>query len=441
MVPSKQTGLGLGTGVGLVAANMIGTGVFVTAGFMAQEMGPGLILLAWVIGTVAALAGARAYAEIARLIPRSGGEYRYLSRLWHPFLGVLAGWASLLVGFSAPIAAAALAAGHFIRTLVPGAHPVAAAAGLLVLITAAHAVGFAFSRRTQDGLVLVKGALLLGFVVVGLAHAPVHWPAWEAPHPAASPAIAFTTSLFFVAFAFSGWNAAVYAAAEFRRPERDVPRALLIGCALVGALYLVVNWVFVASLTPAQAAVVLQDPHHQVTLGHLVMREALGEVGGQAMSVLTLIALVSSMSAMTFVGPRVYAVMAQDGILPGALASRPDGHPPAASVALQGVLALAILLTHTLQQVLANVGAVLTLFAALTALGVFRARRLGPDVRAAGSARLAAGLYATSAAVMLAVGYGTSRSLLGWTAGVLAPAVLFYVLGRRRAVSMAADRA
>jgi basic amino acid/polyamine antiporter, APA family len=430
-MPARDEGLGLGTGVGLVAANMIGSGVFVTAGFMAQELGPGLILAAWVAGTAAALAGARAYAEIARAIPRSGGEYRYLSRLWHPFLGVLAGWASLLIGFSAPIAAAALAAGHFVRTLVPGAPPRAVGAALLALITLAHAVGFAWSRRTQDALVVAKAALLVGFVAVGLAHSPLAWPAWEPPRPAASTALAFTNSLFFVAFAFSGWNAAAYAAAEFRRPERDVPRALLIGCGLVGALYLAINWVFVASLTPAQAAVVLTDPHQQVTLGHVVMRAALGEAGGRAMSVLTLVALASSVSAMVFVGPRVYAAMAGDGVLPAALAAREDGHPPAGSVVLQGAIAMVILLTHTLQQVLANVGAVLTLFAALTALGVFRIGRLGPGAAPAGlAARAAAALYAASAMVLLAVGYGNSLTLVLWTAGVLAPAAVFYFVRR-----------
>src|SRR5688572_3318132 len=111
--------LGLWSGVGLVAANMIGAGVFLSAGFMAQEMGPALIMLAWMVGTAIALAGARAYGTVAQLVPRSGGEYRYLSELLHPFLGYLAGWTSLLVGFAAPIAVAAVAAGHFANTLTP----------------------------------------------------------------------------------------------------------------------------------------------------------------------------------------------------------------------------------------------------------------------------------------------------------------------------------
>src|SRR5687768_15656354 len=147
--------LGLWSGVGLVAANMIGAGVFLSAGFMAQEMGPGLIMLAWVVGTAVALAGTRAYGAVARLVPRSGGEYRYLSELLHPSLGYLAGWTSLLVGFSAPIAVSAAAAGHFAATLVP-VDPIATGAAAIVVLTGLHAGGFSLSRRTQDVLVGFK---------------------------------------------------------------------------------------------------------------------------------------------------------------------------------------------------------------------------------------------------------------------------------------------
>ena len=421
--------LGFGSGLGLVVANMIGSGVFLSAGFMAQELGPGLILLAWLVGTVIALAGARAYAEVAQLVPRSGGEYRYLSDLLHPVLGTLAGWASLLIGFSAPIAVAALAAGHFTKTLLPAVAPHAVATLLIVLLTVAHAGGLSVSRRTQDGLVLVKAALLVGFVVVGIAHAPFAWPAWTPPSPPAGSIVpAFMTSLFFVAFAFSGWNAAAYAAGEFAQPRRDVPRAMMLGCALVGALYMAVNWVFVASIPPDRAAVVLAYESRRVTLGHLVMQDALGEAGAAAMSVVTIVAFISSMSAMTFMGPRVYAAMARDGHLPAVFAARGDAPPPA-SVVLQGALALLLLFTHRLQQVLVNVGGVLTLFTALTALALFRvrwSRRSGEPGTPANWSLLAAGVYVTASAVMLYYGFRTQPQLLAWVLAVMAVAAAFH---------------
>lgn len=419
--------LGLPSGVGLVVANMIGAGVFLSTGFMAQDMGPGPVLLAWVAGAFLALAGALAYAQVARLVPRSGGEYRYLSDLLHPAFGYLAGWTSLLVGFSAPVAVAALAAGTYAGTLAPGLDPHGTGTAFILALTAAHALGLGLSRWTQDALVAVKVALLLGFVAVGLAHSSYEWPSWTPPlAPPGSALAPFMTGLFYVAFSFSGWNAAVYAAEEFESPARDVPRALVIGCALVGVLYLLVNWVFVANLTPERAAVVFTYESRRITLGHLVMRDMLGEAGGRAMSALAVLVFLSSMSAMMFAGPRVYAAMAADGFLPRALAA-PRGHPPAGSVVLQGTLAVFLLFTHTLQQVLQNVGGILTLFAALTALTLFRVRFGRPHLpRPPASSLLAAALYAVSAAWMLYFGFRSSTRLLAWLAVIAAIALSFY---------------
>jgi len=417
--------------MGLVAANMIGAGVFVSAGFMSQELGPGAILLAWAAGAAMALCGAVAYGQLARLVPRSGGEYRFLSDLLHPFAGYLAGWTSLLVGFSAPIAASALAAGHFVRTLWPSASPLAVAAALLVGLTALHAAGFRMSSRTQDALVAVKAALLVAFLAVGLWHAPAAWPIWQPPRPPASTPAAFATSLFFVSFAFSGWNAAVYATGEFREPRRDVPRAMLCGCALVALLYLGINWVFVASLTPEQAAVAVAYETHRVTLGHLVMRDAVGPGGAAAMSALTVVALVSSMSAMVFAGPRVYAAMAQDGYLPRALAGR-EGRPTPATIALQGALALAILLTHSLQEILGGLGAILMVFSALAACALVRARFARPDLPRSGpSALAAAAAYVAASAVLLAVGVRASPQALLWLGAALVAAAVGFAAARR----------
>jgi basic amino acid/polyamine antiporter, APA family len=427
--------LGLGSGVGLVVANMIGAGVFVSAGFMAQQLRPGAILLAWVVGAGLALAGTIAYGGIVRACPRSGGEYRFLSDLLHPFAGYLAGWTSLLVGFSAPIAASALAAGHFARTLWPSVPPILFAAVLVVGLTAVHAAGFRISTRAQNGLVILKGALLLGFVAIGLAHAPTAWPTWAPPNPPAQVLPAFASSLFFVSFAFSGWNAAVYAASEFAEPRRDVPRAMLGGCLLVAGLYLAVNWVFVASLTPEQASVALTYETNRVTLGHLVMRQSLGPEGAAAMSGLTIAALVSSMSAMVFVGPRVYAAMARDGYLPAALGGRGDA-PSFAATVLQGQLALLILLTHPLQEMLQNLGAVLTLFAALTAGALFKVWWSRPDLpRPSAGTLLAAGVFVASSIVLLGVGVRASWRLAAWLGLTLLLAAVAFRLSRRPAAA------
>lgn len=357
----------------MVVANMIGAGVFLSTGFMAQTLTPKQIVLGWAVGGLLALAGARAYAQIARAIPKSGGEYQYLSKLFHPSLGYLAGWASLLLGFSAPIAIDAFAAGAYANTLVAWVDPRLFAACMIVLLTCVHAIGLRLSVATQNVLVLVKILLVVGFIGVGIFLGRNTWPEWQPPVQSAEfPIGSFMQNLLYITFAFSGWNAAIYAASEFKNPKRDVSRAILLGCALVGILYLMVNWVFIANLTPEQCAVVTSDETGRITLGHLIMKNLIGANGAACMSVLVIIAFVSAMSAMTFLGPRVYAEMARDGFLPRALQGR-EGKVPIGAVILQGAIALFLVFAYTLGETLQNVGAILTFFCALTVFALLRA--------------------------------------------------------------------
>ncbi len=430
--------LGLKSGIGLVVSNMVGAGVFISAGFMAQDLSPGLILLSWVLGSVIALSGARAYATVATWVPRSGGEYRYLSDLMHPALGCLAGWGSLLVGFSAPIAVDALAAGEFARTLGSPLPASVFGAFVIIVLGVMHAVGRSISKRAHNLLFIGNGLLLAGFAFTGVFFGTNQWPTWVPPSAAITigfPAEAFARGLFFIAFAFSGWNAAIYAASEFRNPKRDVPRAMLIGCSLVALLYLAVNWVFVANLTPDDFKVVFGYDESKVTLGHLILSRILGPTGGRVMSFLVLVAFLSAASAMTIVGPRVYATMAADGYLPAFLRV-PEGQTPVTSIALQCAVALIILATHTIQQALANVGAILTLFAALVSVSIFRRAFSAEDGRERpGRLTLAAAfIHVASSAFMLYFGFRDSTHLLIWVGVVAAAGLGFWALARPRAI-------
>ncbi|MBK5256838.1 MAG: APC family permease [Vicinamibacteria bacterium] len=429
--------LGVRSGIGLVVSNMVGAGVFISAGFMAQDLSPGLILLSWTLGAIIALSGARAYATVATWVPRSGGEYRYLSDLMHPALGCLAGWGSLLVGFSAPIAVDALAAGEFAKTLgLPVPAPVFGSA-VIVSLGVIHAMGRRVSKRGHNLLFSANALLLVGFVITGLFFGSNRWPTWVPPASATSdsfPSEAFARGLFFIAFAFAGWNAAIYNASEFRDAKRDVPRAMLIGCSAVAILYLAVNWVFVANLTPDDFKIVFAYEQSKVTLGHVILSRILGPVGGFVMSLLVLVAFVAAASAMTIVGPRVYAAMAADGYLPALLRTE-EGQTPVRAIILQCVVALAILATHTLQQTLANVGAILTLFAALVSVAIFR-RALSPEVRLEKPDRItlaAAGVHVVSSSFMLYFGLRDSASLLIWLSIVGLAGLGFWALTRPRA--------
>jgi len=432
-MPADAKSLGLWSGIGLVVANMIGAGVFLSTGFMAQDLGPGTILVAWLVGGVVALSGAKAYAAVSKAVPRSGGEYRLLSELIHPMVGYAAGWASLLVGFSAPVAVDALAAGSFAQTLWPNIDARWLGAGFIVALSLLHASRLGFSHWTQNLLVLIKGALVLAFTAVGLIAGRHAFPAWQPANPAQSfTSPAFVRGLFFIAFAFSGWNAAVYASDEFRQPRKTVPRAMLTGCGAVVVLYLLMNWVFVANLTPQQASAVFAYESKRVTLGHLIMKELIGDVGAKAMSMMAIALFVSAMSAMIFAGPRIYAAMASDGFLPRAFAAKED-RAPAASTLLQGALSILLIFTHPVQEVLQNIGAVLTLFTGLTAAAAFRLRReRAGAIRASRADLMAAFVYVTSAAWMLYVGLRHSPRLVGWIAVLLCISVAAYALSSRK---------
>lgn len=431
--------LGLKSGIGLVIANMIGAGVFLSTGFMAQALTPSQILLAWIIGAALALCGTVAYAEVARLVPEGGGEYRYLSSLLHPSLGYLAGWASLLVGFSAPIALDAMAAGAFARAVEPTLSPTIIGALLIIALTVVHALGLHLSARVQNALVVLKLLLVLGFIGVGVVKGSLAWPTWTPPNPSATPVADLAFNLFFIAFAFSGWNAAIYAADEFKEPKRDVPRAMLLGCAVVAVLYLILNFIFVANLTPDQGTVVfnysdfasLKKEFAQVTLGQAVMSSLLGPTAAKVMSGVMVLLFVSATSAMMLVGPRVYAAMARDGFLPRQLAGT-EGRPPVGAVILQGAIALGLLVISDVATVLGGVGELVVIFAALTMVGLFTRLRATGDQRPSVPSLIAAAVYVSSAAYMLYIGVKRNPTMSVVVLGVAVLGVGAWALTRRK---------
>ena len=431
-VMENKTGfLDLWSGVGLVLANMIGAGVLVSTGFMAQSLEAGPILWAWVFGLALALLGCHAYGAVAAVSGKSGGEYQYLKSYMHPYLGYLAGWGSLLLGFSAPIAVDALAIGAYANTFMDGEglNPRILGTVTVIALTGVHALNVRSSKWSQNALVMVKVVLILGFIGLGLSLGSNAWPPeWVPPSGAAEsfPYKDIFLQQFWIAFAFAGWNAAIYAAGEFKNPKRDVPRAMLIGCTIVGLLYLVVNWVFVTNLTPEMATVVFSYDDTKITLGHAVM-ESLWEHGGTFMSGFVLLAFVSAISAMTLVGPRVYAEMARDGFLPKFFAIE-DGRPPVGSLILQGAVALAMVWTHSILEAVQAAGLVILLFSGLTALSLFNIKRRADLPDPPPLALVTGGLYGLVAFSLIAVGamnFGQLRYEVGGL--VVVATIAFFV--------------
>ena len=379
--------LGLTAATAIVVANMIGVGVFTSTGFQAASLhDPWTILVAWVVGGVLALCGAAAYAELGAMMPRVGGEYVYLSEAYHPVVGTMSGWASLIAGFSAPIAAAAIAFSRYVGAVAPSlATPgteKAMAIGLIAAMTLLHAINTVFGGRVQTVFTAAKAVLIVVFVGAGLVLGT-----GDTGHFASAGGglgnvwtNSFAVSLMYVSFAYSGWNAAAYIAGELDRPERTVPRSLLMGTGLVMALYVVLNVVFLYAVPTS----VLAGGAHGgpiVEVGDAAARALFGSSAGRAFSISISLALVSTVSAMVMAGPRVYTAMAEDGVLPAALARRSGGGAPWLSVLLQGLIASAIVVWGRFDQVVRYVGFTLAIFAALTVTAVFvlRVRRPGAD--------------------------------------------------------------
>jgi APA family basic amino acid/polyamine antiporter len=379
-----------------------------------------------------ALTGTLTYSGVIEVLPKSGGEYRFLSDLLHPWVGYVAGWSSILIGFAGPIAIDAIAAGYFLQTIFPAVQPKLVGIVVILGITMLHAFDLGLSKWTQNWLVSIKVLLVIVFVVLGLSAGSHSFPDWSPPAVSEGfPLAPFMASLFYIAFAFSGWNAAVYAAEEFEKPKRDVSRAMFIGCLVVALLYLLVNWVFVANINPERASIVFSYDTERLTLGHVLVSDLIGDVGGKVMSGFLVVVFLSATSAMVFAGPRVYAAMAKDGYLPSMLQAK-EGKPPVGSVLLQGAIALVILFTQNLQDILHDIGAVLTLFSALTAASLLWVcyKRRG-SIAVSPVKMTAAVVFIISAAYMFYFGLQADTNLLLWIVLIVLVASFGYFVSRR----------
>ncbi len=366
--------LGLFSATVVVIANMIGTGIFTSSGFIIAAVdSPLAFMLCWLAGGLFALCGALSYGELGVRFPRAGGEYIYLREAFGPCLGFLSGWLSLIVGFSAPIAAAAMAfATYFLPDADRGIATLTACTVILG-ITLLHYHSLRLGTRVQNGLTLLKIGIILALVVAGvvmgrgdLSH--FETGSWTDNLFSSSWAVA----LIFVSFAYSGWNAAGYLGGEIRWPERNLPRALVIGTMIVAVLYLALNIVFLYALAPVEMA-------GRADIGAMAATALFGPAAGRWLGLAISVGLMSVLSAMIMTGPRVYYAMARDGVFFRAFGRLSGLHQtPAASIFLQAAIAIVMALTATFDALLIYIGFTLSLSAMLTVVGMMWLRRLHP---------------------------------------------------------------
>lgn len=386
--------LGLFSATALVVSNMIGTVIFTGTGFLAGQLGsPNLVLGIWVVGGIVAFLGAICYSELGINFPSSGGEYVYLTRAFGPTWGFMTGWASFFAGFSAPIAAAALAfseyLGHFFPALSQENAPVilgsgewairfggaqAVACGLVAVFTVLNIFGVQRVARVQNVLTGAKVLVLLAFIVLGFTIGDGHTAnfAMTATRDVSTPLIAqFAISLVWVYVAYSGWNAATYVAEELRQPARTLPRALGVGTALVTVLYLLLNLVFLY-------AAPLEDMKGKEAVGAFAASRLFGpEVAGIFAGLMAL-SLMSTVNAMVTIGPRVYYAMAGNGAFP-AIAGKVDPrfHTPVAAIVAQAICTMLMTLTP-FPQLVVYIGITLNFFTVMSVIAMLLFRRQRP---------------------------------------------------------------
>ncbi len=379
----------------LVVANMVGTGIFTTSGFIIEELGnPQTMLLCWLVGGVIALCGALCYGELSAMFPRAGGEYVFLRESFGSWMGFLSGWISLIVGFSAPIAAVSVAfstyllrsfslsSGSWIPLPIIGVEVASASlliglgAGMILTFSLIHYSGLLMGSRVQNGLTLFKVVLIVIFIVAGLCSGNGS----SANFGGALDLKAvfqgkFAVSLIFISFAYSGWNAAAYLGSEIRKAHRNIPLALITGTCIVTFIYLLLNVVYIYALSPDKMAGVLE-------VGARSAVHLFGESTSRYFSGAIALCLLSVLSAMIMAGPRVYYAMARDGIFFRVFGQVSKAHrTPSYSVFLQSGIAIVMVITASFDKLLLYIGFTLSLFATLAVVGmmVLRIKKPGLD--------------------------------------------------------------
>ena len=437
----------------IIVANVIGGGILFRSPAVAAAIPDATwFLLAWAGGGVLAFMGAMAYAELAALRPKAGGEYVYLREAFGPLAGFLTGWTSFVAGFSGALAASAVFLIITLNRFIPGVangtpllaipipgtsnavtfsiHTLAASA-VIIVAALIHIRGVGPGRIASNVLTTLKIVSLVVFIAFGLTAGT------GSPSNVTESAGTVTgTGLLFafipIMFTYSGWNAASYMAEEIRDPGRNVPRALLLGTAIVIAVYVLINVLYLYVIPIGELA----------TLGgrsilDVVGDRLLGERAGDIMAIVAIISLAAGINAWTFAGPRVYFAMARDNtFFKSAARVHPKYKTPAASIVAQAILAIILVLTGSLDAIANYVGFAITLFAGTAVAAVFVLRKREPNAprpfKALGYPWTPAIFVLVSLAIVVNAFYSDPElSGLG-TLIILAGIPLYYFFSRRK---------
>jgi APA family basic amino acid/polyamine antiporter len=360
----------------IVVADMVGVGVFTSLGFQVKDIQSGFsILLLWSVGGIVALCGVFSYSELGAMFPRSSGEYNFLSRAFHPAFGFLAGFVSATVGFAAPVALAAMAFGEYGKSVLPSVPPLPLAVGVVFLVSIVQLGGVRHSSTFQLVSTILKVVLIAAFLIAGFVIGtpqPVSFMPQVSDFARITSA-PFAIGLVFVMYSFSGWNAATYIIGEMRTPQRNLPRALLSGTLIVLVLYVALNAVFLRTAP-------IPELSGQLDVASIAGRHIFGDTGGRIVAAMICIGLVSSISAMMWIGPRVTMTMGEDIAALRLFSRKSRQGAPTYAILFQLAVASLMLLTRSFEAVLDFIQFALLFCSFFTVLGVIKLRITHPDL-------------------------------------------------------------
>ena len=375
--PPRRTGYGFYAAASIVVANMIGTGVFTSLGFQLVDLQSTFpLLMLWVLGGIAAFCGAITYAELGAAMPRSGGEYTFLGRIYHPGAGFVSGWISATIGFAAPTALAAITFGAYLSAVFPGLPETALAVVLVVALSGIHATTHRNSGALQSSFTSVKVVLILAFCAAALFMTPDPQPVALVPASGDAGLVfggGFAVSLIYVSYAYTGWNAVTYLTSELDDVPRQLPWILGGGTALVLVLYVGLNYAFLR-------AAPMSEMVGQVEVGYIAATHIFGPLGADIMGVALALLLVSTVSAMVVAGPRVLHVIGEDYRPFRWLSKTNEDGIPTTAIFTQAAIAIVFIVTASFESILVFSGFVLGLNSLLTVAGVFVLRIKEPDL-------------------------------------------------------------
>ena len=368
----------LKTAASFVVASMIGVGVFTSLGYQLESTNTVFsILLLWTLGGIAAFTGALSYVALARVLPRSGGEYHYLSQIYGPALGYVTGLLTVVVGFAAPIAASTMALDSYASNIL--SLPIGPysfwSLGCLLLLTFIHFFDVKKGGDFNFIFTLLKVILIIVFIIVGLFFAE-HQSINAMPQQKDLGLImssGFGVSLVYVTYSYTGWNAAVYILDEIKNPKRNVPLAILCGTAIVTVIYLLINFVFLYTTPIAEMA-------GQTDVADVAGRRIFGMKGAQLVSGLIALGLISTISSMIVSGSRVIRRMGEDYSLLSVFSKANEGGVPRSALLLISGLSLCFLLTFSFSAVIEYAGFILSFFGLFTVVGLFILKSKDPDL-------------------------------------------------------------